>query len=226
MREWQHQMTEHFGGMPPPEEMGQYMEWRPPPVPPVSGRPASFDVSLAATPGIATLATIGSVPTSRDSPHAVVRHDVQRRRRHSTDSTTGSQALPPPHTRPRTGSTEHLTSPASASAASSSRTSPAPSQTRSSPGTSARANLASSGPGRGRRGCCGGDDDVDCSAHVVTTNSDRVGQETPVSRSYYTLDDAGGIVIDGTGRGARRYLLELVTCTSAMCTTPRLIKMG
>jgi hypothetical protein len=55
---------------------------------------------------------------------------------------------------------------------------------------------------RGRRGCCGGDDDVDGSAQVVATNSDRAGQETRVGRSYYTLDDAGGIVTDGTGRGA------------------------
>jgi hypothetical protein len=27
---------------------------------------------------------------------------------------------------------------------------------------------------------------------------------------YYTLDDAGGIMTDGLGRDARRYLLEVV----------------
>jgi hypothetical protein len=50
--EWQadFQMTEHFGGMPPPEQMGPYMAWRPPPIPAVRGRPGSFDASLAATP--------------------------------------------------------------------------------------------------------------------------------------------------------------------------------
>jgi DNA-directed RNA polymerase specialized sigma24 family protein len=60
--------------------------------------------------------------------------------------------------------------------------------------------------------CCRGDDDVDGSTHVVDTNSDRAGREPPVGRSsYYTLDDVGGIVTDGVGQGARRYLLELVT---------------
>jgi hypothetical protein len=178
MTEWQHQMTEHFGGMPPLEEMGPYVAWRPPLVPPVRGQPGSFDARLAATPSITTCETAGSTPlggpTPRDSPHAVVRHDVQRRRRHSTDSIAGSQAMPPPHTQPRTGSTAYLTSPASASG-SSSRASPASSQTRSIPGTSARASPTSSGLGRGRRRCCGGDDDVDGSAHVVATNNDQAG---------------------------------------------------
>jgi hypothetical protein len=48
----------------------------------------------------------------------------------------------------------------------------------------------------------------------MATNSDRAGREPPVGRSsYYTLDEAGGIVTDGAGagRGTRRYLLELVT---------------
>jgi hypothetical protein len=200
MRDWQHQMFDHFGGMPPPKEMGPYLAWCPSPVRPVRGQPGSFDASLAATPGIATPQTAGSTPlggpTSRDSPRVVVRHDVQRRRHLSMDSTAGSLALPPPHTRPRTGSTPHLSSPASTSA-SSSQVSPALSQTRSSLRTSARASTASQtssgrGCGRGRRGCCGGgDDDVDGSAHIVATNNDRVGWETPVGRLYYTLDNAG-----------------------------------
>jgi hypothetical protein len=122
--------------------------------------------------------------------------------------------MPLPHTWPRTNSTPHLPSPASASA-SSSRAGPALSQTRSSPGTSARASPASQtssgrGRGRGRHGCYGsGDDDVDVSVHVVATNSDRAGRETRVERLYYTLDDVGGIVTNGLGRGTRRYLLEL-----------------
>jgi hypothetical protein len=212
MREWQHQMTEHFGGMPPPEETRPYMAWRPPPVPPVRGRPGSFDASLATTPSIATPETAGSTPLGGPTPHdspRVVRHNAQHRRHHCTDSTAGSQAMPPPHTWPRTSSTTHLTSPTSASA-SSSRASPASNQTRSSPGTSTRVSPASSGPGRGRRGCCRGDDDVDGSAHIFATNNDRAGQETSVGRSYYTVDEAGGIVTDGTGRGALRYLLKLV----------------
>jgi hypothetical protein len=193
-------MTDHFGGMPPPEEMGPYMEWRPPPVPLVRGRPGSFDASLAATPGIATLQTAGSTPlggpTPRDSPRAVVRHDVQRRRGLSTDSTAGSPAMPPPHTWPMTSSTPHFPSPASGST-SSSRASPALSPTRSSTSTSARASPTSQtslgrGRGRGRRGCCGGgDDDVDGTAHVIATNSDRAGRETPVCRLYYPSTTQG-----------------------------------
>jgi hypothetical protein len=144
-------------------------------------------------------------PTPRDSPR-VVRHDVQWRRRLSKDSTAGSPAMPPPHTRPRTGYTLHLPSPTSTSD-SSPRASPALSQTRSSASTSACASPASHssgcGRGRGRHGCCGGDDDVDGSAHVIATNSDRAGRETPVGRLYYTLDDAGRIVTDVLGRGAR-----------------------
>jgi hypothetical protein len=85
------------------------------------------------------------------------------------------------------------------------------SRTKSSPNTSARASPASHSSGRGLRGCYGGNDDVDSSAHVVATNSDRAGRGTPVGRLYYTLDDTRGIVTNGLGRGVRRYLLELVT---------------
>jgi hypothetical protein len=37
---------------------------------------------------------------------------------------------------------------------------------------------------------------------------------------FYALDEAGGIVTDGLGRGVRRYLLELSQCMSGICTTP------
>jgi hypothetical protein len=120
--------------------------------------------------------------------------------------------MPPPRTLLRT-STPHLTSPRSAWA-SSSRTNLASSQSGSSLGTSARASPPSHssgcGGGHGRRGCCRSDDNVDGSTHIVTTNSDRAGRETPVSILYYTLDESGGIMTDGLGQGARRYLLELV----------------
>jgi hypothetical protein len=44
----------------------------------------------------------------------------------------------------------------------------------------------------------------------LLTAIELVGK-TPVGRLYYTLDDVGGTVIDGLGRGACRYLLEIVT---------------
>jgi hypothetical protein len=172
------------------------MTWRPPPVPLVRGWPSSFDTSLAATPSIATLQTAGSTPlggpTPRDNPRVVVQHDVQRRRRLSTDSTAGSLVMPPPHTRPRTGSTPHLPSPTSASA-SSSRVSPASSQTRSSLGTFSRVSPASHSSGRRHRGCCGCNDDVDGSAHVIATNSDRAGRETSVGRLCTTPSTIQGV---------------------------------
>jgi hypothetical protein len=60
-------MIEHFGGMLPLEEMGPYIAWHPPPVPPVRGWPGSFDASLAA-PGIATPQTAGNTPLG-GTPH-------------------------------------------------------------------------------------------------------------------------------------------------------------
>jgi hypothetical protein len=45
--------------------MGPYMTWRPPAVPPVRGRPRSFDASLAATPGIP------APQTTRSTPHEI-----------------------------------------------------------------------------------------------------------------------------------------------------------
>jgi hypothetical protein len=54
MREWQYQMSQHFGGMLPTWEMKPYIAWHPPPAPLVRGQPESFDVSLATTPSIIT----------------------------------------------------------------------------------------------------------------------------------------------------------------------------
>jgi hypothetical protein len=65
MRNWQNLMT----GMPPTEEMDPYMAWRPPPAPPMRGRPDLFDASLAATPGIATPATARSPRSPGTSAH-------------------------------------------------------------------------------------------------------------------------------------------------------------
>jgi hypothetical protein len=97
-------MAIYFDGMPSPSEMATYMTWRPPSIPPVRGRPGSFDV-VNATLGALTPRTGGSMPldwaTPRDSPCPMFVKRHAHRRRLSTELTARTPVPTLPPSRPR-----------------------------------------------------------------------------------------------------------------------------